>query len=293
MAYRGYRKQGRAIPSLILAVGAWIVLRRSGPIIDGPEIGVVPVLAACVLVSSGLALIADVFRFAGDVVDWLVARKPTGLRGTAGWIKSLWEIRKDIKLNGGGPYWGVFKGQPLIADFDSSAYAIGPSGSGKSTKVIQTNALAIRSLSKTIVDFKSDLTPVLQKPLERQGERIRRLNIGGLHEDHVGMSDCYNPLCLVHDDLWAKHGLRDISDTLQELCLQLYPEPNGEASKDDNKYFRDGSRTLISFAIQTCVLIDGDKATLGDVLQLLNDRQSLLFHAQWAAGRLEQAEATQ
>jgi len=73
--------------------------------------------------------------------------------------------------------------------------------------------------------------------------------------------------------------------------MTIYPEPESEG-EGGNKFFREGSRTLIRFAIQITVLIKGHEATLGDVLQMLSDRKSLLQHALWAAGKLEQEDGS-
>ena len=82
----------------------------------------------------------------------------------------------------------------------------------------------------------------------------------------------------------------DVSDDVHELCMQLYPEPPGAGTDSEDGYWRAGARRFLGFGIQMCVLIKGYDATLGDVAQLLNDRTSLLQHARWAAGRLEQRE---
>ena len=99
-------------------------------------------------------------------------------------------------------------------------------------------------------------------------------------------------ICIIADDFWRSGGLLDVSDDLRSLCLQLYPEPKGGQDKDGNGYFRTGSRDFIAFAILICVLIQGYQATLGDVLQMLQDEHSLRQHALWAWGRLDQNDGT-
>ena len=79
-------------------------------------------------------------------------------------------------------FWGTFKGVPILSDFEASAYVIGPSGSGKSTKIIQTNAMALRGFDKVLLDFKSDLGPILKKPLEARGEDVKIISLGDLFE---------------------------------------------------------------------------------------------------------------
>jgi len=285
MARRNYQK--RILPALALGTAAWMVLRESGPVVDGGEVNAIPAMAACLLALSGFRLLADAFRLAGDVLDWQKARTPTGLKGTGGFVKRLREIKDDLEANVWGPYWGALNGEEIIADFASNALTIGPAGSGKGVGVVQPTILSIRE-SKTIIDFKGELACVLAGPLRARGERVIFLNLGDVWTEILGASDFYNPLSVILDDFLRAGGLRDISDDVQEKNLQLYPETNG--GKSDNTYFHDGSRTLIGFAIVISMFVDGEDTTLGHVAALLNDRQSLLHHALWAAGRLERED---
>lgn len=273
------------MPSVVVGSVAWFVLQSQGPLVEGGTINVIGGAAACVLLVCSMTVIADIFWKLGDWFDWLLARTPTGLKGTAGWVKSLKEIKHDLVQKGWGPFWGSLKGQEIIADF-ISAMVVGPSGSGKSTKIIETNGLALKGFDCVFLDFKSVLTVILADALRKYGN-VRIINLGGLFTDLIGEGDKYNPLNLVADCFWNGR-LEDLVDLLTEMGLQLYPEPKGGGSKDDNKYFRDGTRRLMAFVIMVVVLIKGYDATLGDVLQMLNDREALLRHALWAAGRLEQ-----
>ena len=258
----------------------------------GPEIKLVSALAALVLGASGLTLLANIILLLSKFLEWRRVRKPTGHRGTAGWVKSLREIRHELVQKGWGPYWGAFKGEPVISQFEASAFCVGPSGSGKSTRMILTNALALKDFDKTLIDFKSDLTPVLARTLRKCGD-VKIVNLGGLFSEIVGESDEYNPLNLIADEYFRPGGLQDISDLVHEMSLQLLPEPKDGKGKHANSYFDMGSRDFIAFALQMVVLTHGYEASLGHVAQLLNDRESLLQHALWAAGRLELAKDPQ
>ena len=283
-------QRGRFIPALILGYGAWWMLGETGPVLRGSGVEPVPALAAFLLATCGFVVVADLFRFAGDLLDWVKARTPRGQKGKARWAKSLRELGKDVRRKGWGPYWGTFKRQgEIIADYASNALTLGPAGTGKGVGVIQPTALAIRH-SKTIIDFKGELSCVLADALRQRGERVRILNIGDMWTDILGPSDEYNPLHIIADDFQGLGGIQDVTDDIDEMCLQLLSEPEGGDSKGE-KYFRDGSRTFIGFAIQTCVLINGPDATLGDVAQMLNDRRSLQQHALWACGRLAQKDS--
>lgn len=285
----GGRKQNRILPALIIGIGAYNLLQHTGPIIVGVEVNGLSVLVAGFLLTSGAALLSDGFWYLGNVFERVSARTAMGLKGTASWVKSLHEIRDDLMLEGWGPYWGTFRGKEVMADFASNALTVGTAGSGKWVGVVQPTILSIHE-SKTIIDFKSELSCCLARVLRERGEIVHNLNIGDVNTDLLGPSAEYNPLCIIADDFWRSGGLMDVSDDIHELCLQLYSEPAGSGGgSDDNLYFRDGARDLIGFAVQMCVLVDGYGATLSDVAAMLNDRESLLRHAKWACGRLEQS----
>lgn len=285
-----HRRKPRLVPALVLGGLSLYVLHWAGPVTNGPVINPVPAGAGFVLILCAGALISDTFAFLANVFERQAALTPTGLKGTAAWVTSLSEIKHDLIAKGWGPYWGAFKDREVMADFESNALTVGPAGSGKDVGEVQPQVLCIRR-DKVVVDFKGSSTCVLADTLRARGETVRILNLGDMWSEIVGESDAYNPLGIIADNFWREGGLLDVSDDIHELGLQLYPEPEGGSAKDDNKYFRDGSRDLIGFAVQTCILIDGYMATLGDVAALLNDRESLLKHALWACGKLPQVRA--
>ena len=95
---------GRIIPATLVAGGSWYVLEHSGPIILAGQIMPVPGAAAFFLAASGLTIAADSWWLLGEILDWVKARTPTGLRGTAGLAKSLWELKRDlVPRRGWGP----------------------------------------------------------------------------------------------------------------------------------------------------------------------------------------------
>ena len=288
MASREQNRRGRLIPATLLGTASWYVLSYTGPIVQGTEIAPLPAAAALCLTGACFVAAADLWWHLGDILDLVRATTPTGLKGTARFVRRLREIRHDLLKRDWGPFWGTHRrGEPIFADYASNALTLGPAGTGKGICVVQPMVMAIRA-SKTVVCFKGENTCVLANALRRRGEVVRVLNLGDLWTEIIGPSDEYNPLAVIADNFWRAGGLRDVSDDIHELCLQLYPEPEGQGGKDDNRYFRDGSRSFIGFAIQTCVLVHGYEATLGHVSQMLNDRRSLLQHALWASGRLEQ-----
>ena len=169
----------RLIPAALFAWGGWTVLHNTGPVMKGANIDPAPAAAAVVLVAAGCALVADGFMLAANIIDRIKARTPTGLKGTSGWVKSLREIHDDLLHGFWGPYFGTFKGKEIIVDYASNALTLGPAGAGKGIGEIQPTTMAIRR-SKTIIDFKGELSCVLAEPLRKRGERVKILNLGDL-----------------------------------------------------------------------------------------------------------------
>lgn len=273
----------RIVPALVFGIPAWWVWQNSGPVLNGPEINPISALAAGLLLLAGLAALSDTLQFIGGFLDWLRTRRPTGLKGTAGFIKSLRELRHELIHNGWGPYWGTFKGREVISQYFSNALTLGPAGSGKGVGVVIQTILSIRD-SKTIIDFKGELACMLARILRERGETVHILNLGNMWSDILGPSANYNFLSVIADNFFRPGGLLDVVEDCDEASHQLYPDP--KSGGGDNKYFDIGGRTKISFATQTCILLKGMDANAGDVSQMLN-RSSLLRQAQWAAGRLE------
>ena len=285
-------KTEKLIRSALLAGASGAALFYSLPLTTGVEIHPLPAAAALGLAAGVAPFMAEALR---NLAEWFgdqKAKTPVGHKGTADW-SSRNAVKPDL-TKGSGPYWGALKGKPIIADYASNALTVGTAGSGKGVGSIQPNVLSIAA-SKVVIDFKGELSCVLGDALRARGERVILLNIGEMWEDILGASDSYNPLGLIADNFERPGGLQDVTADIRDISLQLYPEPASNAEgggKDDNRYFRDGSRSLIGFAIQACILVSGHAASLGDVQQMLGDREALRQHALWIAGRLEQADGT-
>lgn len=277
--------QSRIVPALLIGGGCYAALDHLGPVMTAGGVNPLSALAAAGLAISAVTVGSAALRFLTAFNDTRLAKKPLGLKGTSGFITHLRELRHELIQKGWGPYWGAFDGKELIIDYVSNALTISPAGTKKDVGVVQPTVLSIRE-SKTVIDFKGTSACILADELRARGEIVRILNLGDVWNDILGKSSTYNLLCLHADNFWRPGGILDVSDDVYELCMQLYPEPTGSGGQSDNTYFRDGSRNLIGFAVQIGVLIKGYEATLGDAAQMLNDRESLLQHARWVAGRL-------
>ena len=287
-AYEESDKTGFPVLSCIWGAGAYAALTMTeiGPVYTAPVIHFPAIVIAIVFVNMLVNIAAwGCYTCAGWLDIWAV-KTPRGDKGEARFARSLWPFRKDLIPYGPALYFGAFKKHALFFIIKSCAYIIGPSGSGKTSRFVICAILSLLGVSKIIFDFKSELAPVIGPALKDGGEDVHYLNLGDLYTD-ICPSDEYNPLHIIADLYWTHGGLRDISYVVHEQCKELLPEP--KSANSDNQHFRDGSRRLMQFAIQISILIDQYDTTVGDVLQLLGDRDNLLMHAKWVKGTLEQA----
>ncbi|MEM9375594.1 MAG: type IV secretory system conjugative DNA transfer family protein [Pseudomonadota bacterium] len=274
-------------PSLLIGTGSFWVFHNAGPLMVAGEISPFPAAALFFGGLAGLSALSAIAEGGAKLSGWAAARTPAGVKGTAGFAKSLRELGKDNKRRGGGSYWGAVRGRELVADFSSVAATVGTSGSSKSTAIVEPNALSI-PWSKGLTDFKGSLTVKLAPALRKRGERVRVLNFANAFPDLVGPTDQYNPTSVISRCYLSEGGLREVGEILDEMAFELLPEPETAGSGGtDNSYFRNASRFLDHWAIETVTLIHGSHATMADALTLLNDQDAALRHAQWACGELE------
>ena len=288
MAARVPSREKRLFGAVLFGAGSVAALHEVGPVYIG-GLDILGAAAGLGLLVAGTRVAADGLWYAGSALDWLDARRPRGVKATGGWVRSVKELKGDLIHRGWAPYWGSFKKgrQPIVADVGSNSCILGPCGSGKDVRNVLPNILAIRH-SKTVVSFKGDEAVILADALRKRGEEVHILNIGDVFADLLGPSAEYNPLHTLTDNFTRKGGIRDVTDDVSEMGLVLYPEPKDSGGgANDNGYFRNGSRSMIGLATLLMVLTKGYDATLGDVLQLLNDRKEFTRLALLAAGELK------
>lgn len=281
------RRKNRIVPSILIGGGAWYVIQNyTGSLIVGFVINPYGIIPSLLLVLAIVSFGEDFFWSLANRLEIKSGYYPTGQKGTARFIETIDEIAHELE-NQDHPYWGCIQGFPVFSKIGSNAAVVGTSSSGKGISSVLPNGLFIKG-SKLFSDLKSENACILARTLRERGENVRILNLGGINTHILGESDYYNPLCLIADAYHTPGNLIYVSDDVQEWNLQLNPEPVGQVSSDGNKYFRDGARDLLGFAIQIAVILHGDEATLGHVASMLKDKQSLLKHAQWVCGRLPQ-----
>ncbi|MBR9826668.1 MAG: TraM recognition domain-containing protein [Alphaproteobacteria bacterium] len=287
MAYRRKWNQGHTLARLAVAAGSAYALRYSGPVFwASGEFGFVTAGATLALAVTGTLLVSEGFWLLGETFGWLDRKIPRGNKGTGGWVRSKRELAHDlISFPHPGPYWGKLGRDAIFADF-TMACVLGPSGSKKDVGHNGVNTLSIRE-SKTINSLKGASACIYKKALEDRGEEVHVLNFGAIFEDILGPSARYNPSAALADNFYRPGGIQDVANDLQEFAVLIHPDPkSGGEGGNNNRFWDDGSRLFIRFALCANLLVKGYEACLNDSLVLLQDREQLLWTAQWIADRL-------
>lgn len=256
---------------------------QTGPVMIGGHFNLLPTALAVMGSIAGLRLAMELLMRAARIVDWASSYKTTGKGGTAKWA-SRKQIHKELNKKKEGHFWGLMTGRrslALFADFVSNAMSVAPAGSGKGIYTVIPALLSIRH-SKVVSDFKGELVCIVLKALQAQGQVNRILNPGSLWQELIGITDSYNPLDIIVDDLRRPGGLRDVPDDLRELSAQLYPEP--AETQGDNTYWREGSRRAIADAILLETMVEQYDATLSSVALLIEDRDAFERNLRWMVG---------
>lgn len=242
--------------------------------------------AVCMMMGGAFSikLVAFGLKRSALTLEWIASHQPTGADGTArfGTVK---DVRPELEPDHQGPFWGRLADkskQLLFINFQSVAMCIAPAGTGKGIFTVVPMGLSILA-SKVFVDFKGELICILKDALEKRGERVIKLNPGGLWSDIIGPSDCYNPADIITDNFYLPGGLLDLFDDLREFAEQLLPEPEGNNTGE--RFWRDGSRGLcIAFGLLIDMLINGYDANLSSTAQLVENRTQLERDLRWIIG---------
>lgn len=229
-----------------------------------------PAILTLYAVLAGIKLFFTFLFMIPRIIRHARARRVTGKGGTAGWASPK-EIRKaGLHKKARGFFAALtLSGKALLLHIESSGMLLSSAGGGKTISFILP-ALAHNDMCMIVADLKSTLAPMTKKLREeKHGHKAYCLNPAKRYTDTVGAPACYNPLQIVIDN-WlnpAHHG-RVLTDA-KAIALQLYPEP---VNTTDNRFFRNGSRKLIVFAIVYQVVMGLD-ATLTGVFTLLQSRR--------------------
>lgn len=252
---------------------------------------VISIAALGGLIYSGPTLLARALMIAANWIDTIEARLPSRAKDHASFAKSIRSLKGRARFQKKAPYWGTLRGKPIFADFQANSLILGPAGTKKDVSHAGPNLMALAGkANKVVMDLKADMMVIYADALRAAGETVIILNYGDLFSDRLKSDDSYNPLSIILIS-FVRGSLSDIAADATEMALQIYPEPKSEG-EGGNKFFRNGSRKIITFCIIILVMVEGEDATLGGVLALLSDRELLLKYAQWVSGRLAQADGS-
>jgi type IV secretion system protein VirD4 len=226
-----------------------------------------PTLALVMALAAPVAFARGALDFAAGQVRKAIAYMPSTRHGSARWAKlaDFAGLRKRRRA----PFWGMLDGKPLFLEYEANALTCAPAGSGKTVSVVVPNLLSIDT-SVIAPDLKCELAPMTKRARQRMGQRVYCLNPSRTNIDILGEPDAYNPLVILLDG-WTKSRADMLADAAA-MALQLYPEP---ARAGENRFFRNGSRNLITFVMIWEVIEKGELATLSGCLRLLRDPSQL------------------
>ena len=165
------------------------------------------------------------------------SEQPSGTYGQAAFA-TLQDCAHAGMLDPQGLYLGLLDGQPLFYSGKAHLVTCAPARQGKGINVVIPNLLHYTG-SVIVTDPKGELAAVTAAHRQdRFGQDVVILNPWGLH----GLpQDRINPLEGIIA-LAGDPGLqRGLTDEVKAIALQLFPEPEDTR----NRYFRDGSRTIL------------------------------------------------
>ena len=195
------------------------------------------------------------------------AEQTSGTFGSAA-FSSLDECAQAGLLDPAGLYLGLLDGQPLFHDGKAHVLTCAAARQGKGINAASPNLLH-HTGGVVVTDPKGELAAVTARHRrERFGQKVVVFNPWGLH----GLpQDRINPL----EDLVALAGdarrQRGLTDEVKRIALQLYPEP--EDSR--NRYWREGSRTIMRAVLLYLALERPERCTLPEVWRVVANPRRL------------------
>ena len=259
------------------------------PVMVGDQVRWFPMLALILSAMAALSVSAQCLFWVARTLDWIAAHQPKPSPNAARWAR--WADLKSVlatksqQREGRSLFFGVMQSnqkKPLIIPVHSAVYCLAPSRSGKGISFVVPNICHLAgAASKVIVDLKGELAAMTKDLLEREGEKVYRLNPSGKFKDKVGETDQLNPLDMIINDFYTPGFLDYVFDDLHELSGILIQE------KDDSKtdpFWPLGAREVIEMATLIEVVIEGREATLPQVARLIIDRRQLEMNLRWIVG---------
>lgn len=196
------------------------------------------------------------------------AQTPSGIFGQAAFA-TLSDCEHAGLRDPQGLYLGLLDGQPLFYSGKAHLLTAAPARQGKGINVVIPNLLHFQG-SVFVTDPKGELAAVTKDHREKRfGQKVYVLNPWGLH----GLPQHrYNPMQPLIEAANDPDLLRGIADEAKALALQLLPEP--EDSR--NRYFREGSRTILRAVMLHLATQDGGKfCTLPEMWRVLSSTRRI------------------
>lgn len=166
-------------------------------------------------------------------------------------------------LNPQGLYLGLMEGEPLFYSGKAHLLTCAPARQGKGINVVIPNLLHYTG-AVVVTDPKGELAAVTAAHRrERFGQRVVIFNPWGLHGlPQHRINPLESVIALVAADLGRQRGL---TDEVKSVALQLYPEPEDQK----NRYFREGSRTILRAVLLYLALEAPGRCTLPEMWRVI------------------------
>lgn len=195
------------------------------------------------------------------------SEQPSGTFGEAAFA-TLAECEQAGLLDPKGLYLGQLSGQPLFYSGKAHLLTCAPARQGKGISAVIPNLLHY-SGSVVVTDPKGELASVTaEHRRERFGQRVVVLNPWGLHGLPQERINPLEGLIALADDPARQRGL---TDEVKAIALQLLPEPEDTR----NRYFREGSRTILRGALLYLALEAPKRCTLPEAWRIVANPKRL------------------
>lgn len=265
------RGQRNGSPKLLLFIGASIFGLASYPYLAGANVNEdASLFLGFMKLMGGLAMIeGSIQKYKAWRQSELRkdAEKTSGIYGDAAFA-TLAECEKAGLLNPHGLYLGMLEGEPLFHSGKAHLFTCAPARQGKGINVVIPNLLH-HTGSVVVTDPKGELAAVTAgHRQERFGQRVVVFNPWGLHGLPQHRINPLEELIALSSDPLRKRGL---TDEVKRIALQLYPEPEDAR----NRYWREGSRTLLRAAMLHLATEAPARCTLPEVWRIIANPRRL------------------
>ncbi|KIT16375.1 type IV secretory system conjugative DNA transfer family protein [Jannaschia aquimarina] len=224
---------------------------------DNFRIGVMQTFGGLGLFSAAMAGYGRFLRG----VSRLEALKPSGIYGNAEFA-DLAECTEKGLTDPSGLYLGLLDGVPLFFNGRAHLFLDAPARSGKSAGVVTGNLLHYQS-SVVVTDPKGELAAMTAAHRRKRfGQDVVIFSPWKLHGLPCHRINPLENVIALAGDPALRRGL---TDEVKSIVMQLYPEPEDTR----NRYFRDGSRSIMRAVLLYLALHAPKRCTLPEMWRLI------------------------